>query len=242
MASILKYKTSTGYGKEYFIGNTPDFTAPINENSFLINPNVSAVILIPVKYWKVVSGIIYEMNQTEKTAIDDFDDDQQSIRDYPIYSFMPHNTYVCDSADWASNGAASIINDPANSALNVFKFTNATETGVGFSFIIPVGIRRIYLNIWWKSASAPGAEKNIKTRLYCRNILDGSAIGVWNQNGLDDTSAFNDTIYHCTQLSKKISNLGCTGGTLTQFEFTRRGAQDTLGVDMLVNRIIVKFK
>ena len=37
----------------------------------LIDPNVSAVISVPVKYWKVVSGSVVEMTLAEKKFVDD---------------------------------------------------------------------------------------------------------------------------------------------------------------------------
>jgi hypothetical protein len=47
--------------------NTPDYE---NEQNILINPDVSLLINISIKYWKVNNNNIIEMSSNEKTLID----------------------------------------------------------------------------------------------------------------------------------------------------------------------------
>ena len=54
--------------------NTPSFNAEPNK---IVNPNLSGVSGIPLKYWKEDSGSIVEMTSEEKSAVDD--DSQSGI-------------------------------------------------------------------------------------------------------------------------------------------------------------------
>jgi hypothetical protein len=47
--------------------NTPDYSSNV-----LVNPDVSQLSEVPIKYWKVSSSQVIEMNSTEKQIIDDF--------------------------------------------------------------------------------------------------------------------------------------------------------------------------
>jgi len=47
--------------------NTPDYSS---RDDVVINPNVNNIINVPVRYWKHVTGSIFEMTAGEKTAID----------------------------------------------------------------------------------------------------------------------------------------------------------------------------
>jgi len=46
--------------------NTPDYP----RDAWIINPNLSGVLNVPVKYWKIVGDIISEMSQPEKDEVD----------------------------------------------------------------------------------------------------------------------------------------------------------------------------
>jgi hypothetical protein len=46
--------------------NTPDY----DESDWIIDPDMSAVDGVPVKYWKISGNIVSEMNQDEKAAYD----------------------------------------------------------------------------------------------------------------------------------------------------------------------------
>lgn len=62
MASVLNRTT-----KQYLRSvNTPDY--PTAE--WIINPDVSALAGVPVKYWKVSGDSVTEMTQAEKDAVD----------------------------------------------------------------------------------------------------------------------------------------------------------------------------
>jgi hypothetical protein len=46
--------------------NTPDYP----DIDWLINPDLSSVISIPSKYWKIEGDLVVEMNSEEKAAVD----------------------------------------------------------------------------------------------------------------------------------------------------------------------------
>lgn len=63
MANVLNRTT-----KEYLTSvNTPDFP----EHIWIINPDVSAVIQAPTKYWIVTGDSVSLMNQSQRNAVDD---------------------------------------------------------------------------------------------------------------------------------------------------------------------------
>lgn len=62
MANVLK-KTTLEYKESV---NTPDYPS----SDWLINPDMSAVVNVPRKYWKLVGNNVVEMTQTEKDAVD----------------------------------------------------------------------------------------------------------------------------------------------------------------------------
>lgn len=62
MANVLNRTT-----KVYLVSvNTPDYPTA----DWIINPDLSGVQGVPVKYWKIVGDIVSEMNQSEKDAVD----------------------------------------------------------------------------------------------------------------------------------------------------------------------------
>ena len=46
--------------------NTPDY--PVED--WIINPDLSAVVQVPNKYWKIAGDVVTEMDLTEKSAVD----------------------------------------------------------------------------------------------------------------------------------------------------------------------------
>lgn len=67
MANIAIFRTNQT--PEYLKSvNTPDYEG---DGDVLINPDISALVGIPVKYWKRVNGVVEEMSGAEKQAVDD---------------------------------------------------------------------------------------------------------------------------------------------------------------------------
>jgi hypothetical protein len=136
MSNVVKYETATGYVKEYLLSvNDPDYESPQPPYSFLNSPDVSALASIPIKYWKVVDGIVVEMSAAEKQALDDLTDQTRVPRNYPIYSISPLMFYTCDNADWPINRAVTVLNDPVKTAIKVFQLDNGINTGIGYNFV-----------------------------------------------------------------------------------------------------------
>lgn len=68
MANVVIYDTGDNHVLRYLRSvNTPDYS---ERNDVVINPDLSAVIGIALKYWKHDNGSIVEMSQAEKDALD----------------------------------------------------------------------------------------------------------------------------------------------------------------------------
>jgi len=66
MANVAIFKS--GQTPQYLESvNTPDYSKDVD---VLVNPDVSALDGVPLKYWKRVLNTVVEMNQTEKDALD----------------------------------------------------------------------------------------------------------------------------------------------------------------------------
>lgn len=62
MADVLNRTT-----KEYLTSqNTPDFDVL----DWIINPDLSGVVGVPIRYWKIVGDVVSEMTKPEKDAVD----------------------------------------------------------------------------------------------------------------------------------------------------------------------------
>jgi len=62
MSDVLQRTTK----EQRFSVNTPDYPTV----TWIINPDLSGVIGVPKKYWKITGDVVSEMNQSEKDAVD----------------------------------------------------------------------------------------------------------------------------------------------------------------------------
>ncbi len=62
MSDVLQRTTK----EQRFSVNTPDYSEVI----WVINPDLSGVVGVPKKYWKITGDVVSEMNQSEKDAVD----------------------------------------------------------------------------------------------------------------------------------------------------------------------------
>ena len=62
MANVINRTTL----EQKFSVNTPDYPVDI----WIINPDMSNVVGVPKKYWKIEGDLVLEMNQAEKDAVD----------------------------------------------------------------------------------------------------------------------------------------------------------------------------
>jgi hypothetical protein len=80
MSNILIYDPSTGFGLQYIQSvNTPDYAG---RSDVLINPNMSEVPDIPIKYIIVENGIPQEMTDEQKAAVDAANPPQESTEQF----------------------------------------------------------------------------------------------------------------------------------------------------------------
>lgn len=78
MSNIVVFSPSDGT----VAGRVIQYAKSVNRTEFptddkLINPDVSSLTEVPVKYWKHNSGAIGEMSQAEKDAIDNYVDETE---------------------------------------------------------------------------------------------------------------------------------------------------------------------
>jgi len=67
MSNIARFRA--GQVPEYLeSANTPDYSG---DPDCIVNPDVSAIINVPRKYWKRVGDQVQEMSVAEKQAVDD---------------------------------------------------------------------------------------------------------------------------------------------------------------------------
>jgi len=134
-----------------------------------------------------------------------------------------------NNADWTVNSLAGALADTNNAALIVRQMADATESGFGFTVYVPTGATNIVFDI--VSRSEDGTSGNALPKLYVREISDNAAVESWSA-GTNLTAVAmpaNENFQFDTQ-SIALSTLGMTAGNISQFEFTRDGANgsDTL--------------
>jgi hypothetical protein len=62
MSTVLHRTTKEFLGSVH----TPDYPT----GTWIVNPDLSSVSGVPIKYWKITGDAVSEMNQTEKDAVD----------------------------------------------------------------------------------------------------------------------------------------------------------------------------
>lgn len=68
MANVVIYDEVTKRVKQYLKSvNTPDYSS---RPDVLVNPDVSTLLSIALRYWKVVGTLVQEMTQPEKDIVD----------------------------------------------------------------------------------------------------------------------------------------------------------------------------
>lgn len=66
MSNVIIFRI--GKTPEYILSaNTPDY---VNDSDAIVNPNVSSLSNIPIKYWKRSGDNVVEMNNQEKQVVD----------------------------------------------------------------------------------------------------------------------------------------------------------------------------
>ena len=242
MSNVVKYETATGFVKEYLLSvNDPDYESPIPPHSFLISPDVSALSSVPVKYWKVVDGLVVEMSTAEKQALDDAADLARPPLIYPAFEFNGLNTQQCTNDDWPVNHAVPVIDDPSNQSIKCLQFDNSIASGIGFNLVFPDGKTCAVVQVMYRCSSSPAtADKTLTFQARFRVIPDGAAINSWGQKALDSIVLAQDTFYHKQQWIRNLAS-GNLDGKLIQVQLVRRGDTDTYPAPVYVNKIYFKF-
>lgn len=242
MAKIIKYLTENGRVKEYLLsGNTPDYESPVPPYSFLINPDVSGVLSVPMKYWKVSGGVVSEMTTEEKAVIDAEEDLARTPVVYPAYSVSTLNMVQCDNADWPINRAVTVLQDPAKASIKVIQLDNGVASGIGYSLVFPSGgVSCIWTEAFGRSSITPDtADRTLLFQIRFRVIPYDEAINSWQ------TKNFNAVTVPQTVYYNKFSWLtnigaGTFDNKLVQIVFARR-ATDTLPNPFYLERVHFKF-
>jgi len=79
MANVVLFNETTKQALRYLksVSTTPYTSRP----DAVVNPDVSAFANVPIKYWKVVAGVVSEMTQAQKDAVDQAEADALAAAD-----------------------------------------------------------------------------------------------------------------------------------------------------------------
>jgi hypothetical protein len=179
------------------------------------------------------------MSASDKTKLDGLS------ASYPRYLFGGCDFSTVNNSDWAVNNTAALAADSNNSALDVIRFDDTVEEGVGVEFYIPTGVTNIIFHVVHRAETAPGSSQVAQAVVYGRNFPNNAAVTSWS-SAVDLGSGFavpsNENWQYDSQ-SVTLSSLGLSAGLMNQVEFTRQGADgdDTLSGDWTVLSLRLEF-
>ena len=148
-----------------------------------------------------------------------------------------------NNSDWAVNALAPTISDPTRPALNVRRFSNTVEQGVGMYVPIPAGSTTVTVEYRGRAETAPGSPANLQLKWYTRHMPDGAAVSAWTAGALLDAVVVPADAYtHYYAQTMSLVDLGLTVGSLYQFEITRNvAAAGNLASNWLLNEFTIAF-
>ena len=149
-----------------------------------------------------------------------------------------------NNADWAVNALAPAEADDNNNALTVRAFDDSAEEGVGFILTVPATATSITITTKGRARTSPGGVVAVELNLYTRDIPDNGAVAAFSVAfALTPISTPANEFFQYDTETLTLASIGVTPGNLTQFEFTRDGAEagDTLVGDWLLVELGVQF-
>ena len=156
-------------------------------------------------------------------------DTSQAFANFPSYLFNACSFQTTATADWQTNDFASLTLDSNNSAIQVRRFDDTTNEGVGFLIHIPDGATNISFKFVSRAETAPGSTQTVSTFIGDREIPDNGAIPAWNTTHLVDLSIPNNELWQYDSESFLLTTLGINAGSYYQFQLVRDGAGTLVG-------------
>jgi hypothetical protein len=148
------------------------------------------------------------------------------------------------TANFAVNALAAVAADTVNAALNVRRFDDTTQEGVGFGLTIPPSATNMTLYFKSRAQTAPGGTVGVQPVLYFRTVPDNAAVSSWSAGTqLTPLSFPTNTNWQYDSQTLTLSSLSLTAGNFVQFEITRLGTDgdDTLTGDWVLLELTLEF-
>ena len=149
-----------------------------------------------------------------------------------------------NNSNWTITVSAELTVDSTNNGLNVRRFDDTTEEGVGFEVYVPTGASSMLLRFVSRAQTAPGGAVTVRPVLYVRELPDNAAVEAWSAATLLTALAIpTNALFQYDTQSIALSTLSMVGGRIAQFELTRRGTDgsDTLTGDWVLVQLVVEF-
>lgn len=143
------------------------------------------------------------------------------------YQFFADQLDNPNTGDWAVSLVAPVEADALNTALSIRTFSNPTsgrEQGVGWLLRIEPSMTNMSILMTSRAEIPPTQTRNVRHRLYSREIAKNASITAWGFRQLDDMTFAASNIFW--QEDTHNVPLGVTGpsirnNALYQFELTR---------------------
>lgn len=159
-------------------------------------------------------------------------------------------TYVATSfdspnnADWTVNALAPTIADPVNNGISVRQFINTSNTGVGFTFIIPTTASNI--SFTYQGRSQVAAAGTLQFEAFLRTIINSVTPGApsaWSAAlPLTSQAIAANTNYISYNTTVSVAAAGLVVGNTYQVEFVRNTAvAGNLAQNWLLQNLTVSF-
>ena len=145
---------------------------------------------------------------------------------------------------WAITATASLITDPSYGALDVRRFNDTTEQGIGFYVTIPATATNITLKFKGRAQVAPsvGTTRIVQCRLYFKGIPDGLTVDAWSAPfELNNFTIPDDALFHYYTQTISLTSMGLVAGGLYLIEVTRRTTGLVGGTDLTNNWLMIEL-
>jgi hypothetical protein len=148
------------------------------------------------------------------------------------------------NVDWAVNSVAPSSSDTNNNGLNVRRFRDSTDDGVGFTIRIPSGATDVIFTFQSRAEATPGGTVAVALNIYEREIPDNAAPTAWSSAiQLTDISLPANEFFQTDSQTISLAALGLAVDQTHQLELVRDTADinDTLVDDWSLLLLGVDF-
>ncbi len=161
------------------------------------------------------------------------------------YIYRPREFRNPSNANWAVNDPASIINNPGATAIQVRRFDDTAEEGVGTLLLVPAGMTNVTIRVRGRAQTAPPGNRAVAFNLYWRELTQNGPTAAWGaEQSWDNVIQLTaDTNWKYSEDTRTLASQGVNAGHVYLLEFTRDGnaAADTLVGNWLMASMEVEF-